>query len=230
MTRRQTVPTLRGDLSFNEIDLLFNLELEEDQLRDAASRVAANRKLEDVDYWRKRSGWYDDDESMREYNKGVHTSTYGVDDDFVAATKSSNSSAGGGLGIDSEMLKTAGQICGALVGIVVLVMLVRAITRGSTRRKKAKAESSGSTARSGKRSGSRRRSSSRSRSKSRTRSRSRRTKESGGDGATGENYELMEDNKSANSRPRSRPRSRSKARSRSKSRSRPSSRREEMLV
>jgi len=228
MTRRQTVPTLRGDLSFNEIDLLFNLELEEDQLRDAAPRVAANRKLEDVDYWRKQSGWYDDDESMREYNDGVHTSTYATNDDSVVATKSSNSSAGGGLGIDSEMLKTAGQICGALVGIVVLVMLVRAITRGSTRRKKA--DSSGSTARSGKKSGSRRRSSSRSRSKSRTRSRSKRAKESGGDGATGENYELMEDNKSANSRPRSRPRSRSKARSRSKSRSRPSSRREEMLV
>lgn len=225
MTRRQTVPTLRGDLSFNEIDLLFDLELEEDQLRDAARRVAANRKLEDVAYWRKRSGWYDDDESMKDYNDGVYGTYYTIDDDYAASTKSSNSSAFG-LGIDSEMLKTAGQISGALVGIVVLVMLVRAITRGSTRRKKAKAESSGSTARSGKRSGSRRRSSSRSRSKSRTRSRSRRTKESGGDGATGENYELMEDNKSANSRPRSR----SKARSRSKSRSRPSSRREEMLV
>jgi len=224
MTLRRT---WQDDIDFSEMDMLFDLELEEQQLRIAARRVASNRKLEDVDYWRKRSGWYDDDTSMVEYNSGVYNSYYSIDDDYVDSTSSSSSSSssgGGGIGLNSDILKTALQILGALVGVVILVMLVRAITRGSARRKSADGDRS--TARS-KRAG-RRRSTSRSRSKSRTRSRSRRARDSGG-GGTGavgdENYELMED-KSTNSRTRSR----SKARSRSKSRSRPSARREEMLV
>lgn len=216
MTRRQALQA--GHEDYNEIDMLFDLELEEEQMRIAARRLAANRKLEDVEYWRKRSGWYDDDESMREYNSGVYNSYYSIDDDQISG--SSSSSAEGGFGIDAELLKTAGQICGALVGIVVLVMLIRAITRGSARRKKGDAAASSST----RNKRGRRRSSSRTRSKSRTRSRSSRRAKEGSGGATDENYELMDDNKTP------RPRSRSKARSRSKSRSRPSSRREEMLV
>jgi len=160
MARRQR---LRAGLDFNEVDTLFDLELEEHQLRVAARRVAANRKLEDVDYWREHSGWFDDDESMKEYNTGVYTSLYSIDDNE------------GGMDLNSNLLRTAGQICGALVGVLILVVLVRAFSRTSTSTKK----------------GNRRRSASRSRSKSRTRSRSRRRERE----AKIDNYELMENSK-----------------------------------
>jgi len=119
MTRRKT---LRTGFDFNEIDMLFDLELEEQQLRVAALRVASNRKLEDVDYWRKHSGWFDDDESMKEYNTGVYTSYYSIDDDHE-----------GGMGID---FKPAYQICGVLVLFVILVVVVRKFTHTSTRQKR----------------------------------------------------------------------------------------------
>eukprot|EP00555_Chaetoceros_dichaeta_P000031 CAMPEP_0198277786 /NCGR_PEP_ID=MMETSP1447-20131203/66037_1 /TAXON_ID=420782 /ORGANISM="Chaetoceros dichaeta, Strain CCMP1751" /LENGTH=224 /DNA_ID=CAMNT_0043972839 /DNA_START=236 /DNA_END=910 /DNA_ORIENTATION=+ len=216
---------LQDALDLTETDMLLDLELEEQQLRIAARRVAANRKLEDVEYWRQKSGWYDDDTSMMDYNSGVYSTNYAIDDDY--SDDNSSSSSSGGMGLDSDILHTALTICGALVGMVVLIMLVRAVTRGSARRNSADGDHS--TNRS-KRGTNRRRSASRTRSKSRTRSRSsRRTKESG-DGASAAvedgNYELMEENKSQGSRHRSR----SKGRSRSKSRTRQSSRREEMLV
>lgn len=200
--------------------MLFDLQLEEQQLRVAARRVAANRKLDEVEYWRKRAGWYDDDESMSEYNNGIYNSYYSIDDDnnLSEASSESLSGEGGGLNFNTDIIKTVGQVAGALLGVILLFMLVRAISRGSARRKKS---DTGEKPR--KRSGSRRRSTSRSRSKSRPRSRSKRS----GNGGTGDdNYELMEEGKKESSRPRSR----SKARSRSKSRSRPSSSRREELV
>lgn len=212
---------LRDSQDFDEVDMLFDLQLEEQQLRVAARRVAANRKLDEVEYWRKRAGWYDDDESMSEYNNGIYNSYYSIDDDnnLSEASSESLSGEGGGINFNTDIIKTVGQVAGALLGVVLLFMLVRAISRGSARRKKG--GDSGEKPR--KRSGSRRRSTSRSRSKSRPRSRSKRS----GNGGTGDdNYELMEEGKKESSRPRSR----SKARSRSKSRSRPSSSRREELV
>merc|ERR1740124_149725 len=163
MTRRQRLRATSQDL--HEIDTLFDLklELEEQQLRVAARRIATNRELEDVDYWREHSGWFDDDEPMKEYNTGVYTSLYSIDDNE------------GGMDLNSNLLRTAGQICGALVGVLILVVLVRAFSRTSTSTKK----------------GNRRRSASRSRSKSRTRSRSRRRERE----AKIDNYELMENSK-----------------------------------
>merc|ERR1740124_2160422 len=116
---------------------------------------------------------------MQEYNNGVYSTYYGIDDDGTAASPSASSAVGNF--IDADMLKTAGQICGALVGIVILVMLVRAITRGSARRKKGDTTSSSTR---GKDKRGRRRSSSRTRSKSRTRSRSSRRAKEGAAGAT----------------------------------------------
>jgi len=225
---------LQDALDFTEMDMLFDLDLEEQQLRIASRRVAANRKLEDVDYWRQKSGWYDDDTSMIDYNSGVYSTNYAIDDEEYSLSDdgtSSSKSSSGGMGLDSAILRTALTICGALVGVVVLVMIVRAVTGRSAKRKGGKsgksADGDHSTSRS-KRGTSRRRSASRTRSKSRTRSRSsRRTKESG-DGASAAvedgNYELMEENKSQGSRHKSR------SKGRSKSRTRQSSRREEMLV
>ena len=39
-----------------------------------------HRRLdEDVDYWRKRAGWADDDETMKNYNQGVYNTYYNGD-------------------------------------------------------------------------------------------------------------------------------------------------------
>jgi len=204
MTLRQS-QALQDVLDFNEMDMLFDLDLEEQRLRIAARRVTANRKLEDVeanvDYWRAKSGWYD------------------IEDDDGDDSTSSSSSSG--------IMPTALTICGALVGIVVLVMLVQAITRGSARRKVANGDSS--TNRS-KRGTSRHRSKSKTRSRS-----SKRTREGVGSSAAGEggNYNLMEEKKSKEKKSKassSKPRSKSKGKSRSKSRPRQGSRRQEMLV
>jgi len=197
--------TSQAELDKNIIDLLFDLELEEGELNHAARRIV-KRKLDDVDYWRKRAGWYDDDISMTEYNSGVYNSYYSIDDDDSTSSTSSGSDNSSGISFDSGMITTVLQICGALAGIAVLFMLIRAISRGSVQRKKKTDERSSRR----KRSSSRRRSGSRSRSKSRTRSRSKRR-------ASSDDYELMEEKSQ---------RSRSKGRSRSKSRSR----KEEMLV
>ena len=49
----------------------------------------------DVDYWRKRAGWMDDDASMSDYNQGVYNTMYGVsgDDDDGATSSSSRGGA-----------------------------------------------------------------------------------------------------------------------------------------
>jgi hypothetical protein len=39
------------------------------------------RRLEDVAYWRKRAGWFDDDVSMQKYNNGVSSTYYELGDD-----------------------------------------------------------------------------------------------------------------------------------------------------
>jgi len=189
---------LQDVLDFNEMDMLFDLDLEEHRLRIAARRVTANRKLEDVEanvnYWRAQAGWSDIEA-----------------EDGDDSTPSSSS---------SSIMPTALIICGALVGIVVLVMLVQAITRGSARRKVANGDSFTNRSNRG-------RSQHRSKSKTRSRS-SKRTRESGGvSSAAGEggNYNLMEEKKSKASS--SRPRSKSRGRSRSKSRPRQDSRRQE---
>ena len=60
----------------------------------------SHRRLEDVDYWRKRAGWADDDETMKSYNQGVYN-TYYMGDNANAINGSggrgNNSKSGGGI-------------------------------------------------------------------------------------------------------------------------------------
>ena len=239
----------KGKLIFNaenmsETDKEFALDIEEDALRrhfEGNSKQYNVRKLEDVDKWRKRAGWFDDDESMAEYNKGVYNSYYSIDDDFVSSrsSKSKSSNSNFGLFKTDDILTALAQITGALLGLMILVMLIRAITRGSAKKKRSRngreeREPSRTRSKSKSRSESRSRRSrsksvSRSRS-SRSRSRARRAKDT--ESSDGD-YQLMDDGRSSKSRSsrsrsrNSRSRSRSKARS---SRSKSRSRREELLV
>lgn len=187
------------------------------------------RSLEDVDYWRKRAGWFDDDQAMKDYNTGVHSTYYSADDDMTPSNGKS------GLGpalfgsLSSGLLV---KISLGIAGVVFLFMIIRAMSiRSSTRqRTSSKKTSSRSMSRSRRSESRSRRSSSRSRSKSKprsSRSKSRTRRREGSDG----DYELMSDDGEKSRRSRStRSRSKSKTRrsSRSKSRTRPN--REEMLV
>lgn len=158
------------------------------------------RRNEDVDYWRKRSGWFDDDETMRSYNNGVYD-TYYLDGD-----KSSHRSSGKGGGFmssSSSMAKTAIKVLAVLVALGLAILLYRTLTRKSDEKEESDKK--------------KKRSDSRTRSSSKSRSRSRVKNENG-------DYEKMDDEeKSARSKRSSRSRSKSK-RSRSRSRARSRSR------
>ena len=174
------------------------------------------RRTEDVDYWRKQAGWYDDDISMNEYNQGVYGRYHANDgdDNFQSSSGYSGESAnsgtqrvGGSNGFAAFM-----KIGAIILSLVFLMLLYRAISRrASSSSRKVGSSSKTGTA------DTKRRTRSRSRS-SRSRSRSRRH------GTSGTNYELMDEKseKSKGSRSRSRSRRRSKSKSRrsaSKSRS-----------
>jgi len=161
------------------------------------------RELEDVEYWRERSGWFDDDESKLEYNTGVYDTYYNPDGDGSGGGGAANFLKGGN--VVSMFLK----ITAIVVAIALIVLIFRA-----TQRKSSSSKRSSSSRRD--RSDSSRRSRSKS-SSGRSRSRSKR----GGD-----SYNLMEEEGSKKSGRSSRSRSRrsrsrnSSSRSKSKSKKR----------
>jgi len=175
------------------------------------NKVNLRRRTEDVDYWRKRAGWFDDDVSMQEFNSGVYDTYYQLDDDAAIRARQNASSKNKLMGAGSTGLMTFLKIGAAVLVVVFAVLLFRAVNRRSASSRKISSSSKHSTT------DSKHRPRSRSRS-SRSRSRSRRQTSSSA------NYELM-DEKSERSKRSSRSRSRSrrhstgrKSRSRSKSR------------
>eukprot|EP00537_Pseudo-nitzschia_pungens_P006665 CAMPEP_0172366478 /NCGR_PEP_ID=MMETSP1060-20121228/15538_1 /TAXON_ID=37318 /ORGANISM="Pseudo-nitzschia pungens, Strain cf. cingulata" /LENGTH=203 /DNA_ID=CAMNT_0013090355 /DNA_START=46 /DNA_END=657 /DNA_ORIENTATION=- len=152
------------------------------------------RRTEEVDYWKQKAGWFDDDISMKEYNTGVYDTYYAGD----ASGSNVNRKT------PDTQLSTGLKIAAAVLSIVVAIVVFRVLSRRSSKKKvsstgkhKSSSESRSHRSRSRSRSG-------------RSRSRTRRT-------GTASNYELMDD-KSDRSRKSGRSRSRSR-RSRSKSRS-----------
>jgi hypothetical protein len=163
------------------------------------------RRNEDIDYWRERAGWFDDDVSMKEFNSGVYDTYYHTDDDGAAHRTSSTSAVGGG----GQGLSTFLKIGAAIVAVGLAVLLYRALSRRtpSTSRKVGSSKNAPSDSKT--------RSRSRSRS-SRSRSRSRRTPSSAPNGTSASNYELMDEKSEARSRKSSRSRSRSRKNSKSR--------------
>ncbi|GKY93040.1 hypothetical protein MPSEU_000272300 [Mayamaea pseudoterrestris] len=168
------------------------------------------RRTEDIEYWRQRAGWFNDDESMREYNQGVYDTYYEIDDDGSGRNHRSRL----GSSKQREIAKNVLKVTAVLVALGLLVLMCKTLMRrlGSSKREKV---SSDSKSRSG-----------RSKSRSRSRSRSRKTSDN--------NYELMDEDgsrskRSSRSKSRTR-RSRSRSRQRSSSKSRPEKKREEEPV
>lgn len=205
-----------------------------------------HRKLEDVDYWRKRAGWYDDDAKMTEYNQGVYDTYYSVTDDQVSQGGSGSSTTTSFFG-SGDVITSSIKVFAGIVGLAIFLLLVRALRRRSSGGKK-KSTRRGfggvdpdtlTRSQSSKgRSSSRARSASRARSKSgerlkrsRSRSRARRHKE---EEDSGKDYNLMEEGeKEKESKSSSRSKSRDKkrsSRSRSRARKESSGRKESMLV
>lgn len=193
-----------------------------DQLQVEHSAAATQKRPnlrrradEELSYWRKRAGWYDDDQSMRAFNNGVYDTYYQIDDDQVAK-KTGTTSKNGAKGAQHPGLSMFLKVASVAVAIAILLLICRAISRRGPSKKSAKdGKSSKSRSDSKSRSG---RSSSRSRSGNSVsgrsqsgRSRSRSRKSSGAS-----HYELMDDKTETQSRRSTRSRSRSR-RSRSRS-------------
>ena len=168
------------------------------------------RRAEEIEYWRQRAGWFNDDESMRDYNQGVYDTYYEIDDD---GSGGSHHRTRLGTRKQKEIAKKVLSVLAIVVALSLLFVMLRALMRRLASSKRDKS-SSDSRSRSG-------------RSKSRSRSRSRTRK-------TGADYELMEEDgsrskRSSRSKSRTR-RSRSRSRQRSSSKTRPEKKREEESV
>jgi cytoskeletal protein RodZ len=178
-------------------------EVELEYLSISEQSLLRRRRLEDVDYWRKRAGWFDDDEAMKEYNSGVYDTYYGLDDDKTRTGGSRKKAAA-----NSKLAKNALIVLAVIIALGLSFLMARVISRrldgGKEKKKKSSSERS------------------RSRSRSRSKSRSRKEKERGADAP---DYDLMEDEEKEERGSRKSSRSKSKSRrSRSRSRTRASSR------
>lgn len=89
-----------------------------------------HRKLEEVEYWRQRTGWYDDDVSMREYNAGIHDGYYRSEDDDMGTTSSSGS--GLQVGALGGIATTVTKVVMGLLALIMVILFVRAIRRRMT--------------------------------------------------------------------------------------------------
>ena len=139
-----------------------------------------HRRLdEDVDYWRKRAGWADDDETMKKYNQGVYNTYYSGGDGSTINAHGGKSSS------KKAVMDHMGWILGLSSTIIFLLLLLKCCssapkTKGS-RSRTSSVKSNRDSSRSirdkhsdRRRSRSRSRAASgRSRSKSRTRSKSK---------------------------------------------------------
>lgn len=194
------------------------------------------RRVEEIDYWRKRAGWFDDDVSMREFNNGVYDTYYQIDDD--AAIEYGGKKKTSGVGGNHKGLNTFLKVASALLALALCLLVFRAITRRASPAKKQSKDGKSSKSRSESKSRSGRSSSSRSRSGRSTsgRSRSGRSRSRSRKSSSASNYELMDDKTDAQSRKSSRSRSRSRrsrsrsSRTRSKSKSRASESTKEVVL
>lgn len=77
------------------------------------------RRLEDVEYWRQRAGWFNDDESMKEFNEGVTNND--------ATKKEDNAIDGKSRG--TQMAKNAVKVACIVVALGLSILMFRAIMR-----------------------------------------------------------------------------------------------------
>jgi hypothetical protein len=149
------------------------------------------RRLEDVAYWRKRAGWYDDDAVKSAYNSKVLSSSTNYNDDMYSSGSSSSSKFR-----MKDIFNTAAQIMGAFVVMGMLILFIRAMRTVPKSRKRGRESS-------------RSRSRSRSKSKARSRSKSRSSRKL-------DEYQLMEEKSNRSSRSKSSSRSKKEKSGRSK--------------
>lgn len=195
MSEHKASRSLRGSLQ-NSLDfapVMDNTDFQNEEQTPIMDMDMEIRRLEEVAYWRKRAGWYDDAD--------------GGDDDFVPSGVSSSggsSSSGGGSGSIGDYA-IAFKIVGGFVAFIVMVFLAKQFSNLGRSSSKKSSKDRGSDNKEG-RSSSRPSSRSNSRSASRTRSKSR-------------SRSLTKEVSRARSRSRSRARGdvkRSRSRSRSK--------------
>mmetsp|Transcript_44421 Transcript_44421/g.107454 ORF Transcript_44421/g.107454 Transcript_44421/m.107454 type:complete len:213 (-) Transcript_44421:2373-3011(-) len=70
--------------------------------------INLRRRVEQVDYWKQRAGWFDDDYSMKEYNNGVYD-TYYTGNGGSSSGSSSSGSSSSSSGSDSSSSSSSGN-------------------------------------------------------------------------------------------------------------------------
>eukprot|EP00957_Ditylum_brightwellii_P093775 7140051-Ditylum_brightwellii.AAC.1 len=100
----------------SEQEVRASLEKMEEESRNA---LRHGRKLEDVNYWRQRAGWADDDATMANFNQGVYDTYYALGDDDSKSNAGSSSSSSGkseasakAAGNNSGMILTLAKVVG----------------------------------------------------------------------------------------------------------------------
>ncbi|KAL7485469.1 hypothetical protein ACHAW6_011076 [Cyclotella cf. meneghiniana] len=194
------------------------------------ARKSYSRNLEDVDYWRKRAGWADDDETMKSYNQGVYNTYYLGDNENNGGGSSSSSVSKKNNQSSIKLSDHLGWIIGLASALIFLILLVKCCSADPTEKSRKHRTSSSAKSRDSSRSLRDKHADRRSRSRSRARSKSRTRSKSRSRGEVIDDYKLMDgddDNhsrKSSKSKKSSRSRSRSKTRSKSRTRDRESKR------
>lgn len=169
-------------------------------------QLKIRRRLDDVDYWRKQAGWFDDDATMKQYNSRV----YGTNDN--GGTGGKIGTTGNSSNRSSENNNSTKGITGTVLVLLFIlsIVLVRAMQRRVVAIEESRDKAPSKTSRT------------RSLSRSRSMTRKRSSKKSGGDD---NDYKLMADSDGSKQSKRGkhkshRTSSRGRTRSRSKSRSR----------
>jgi hypothetical protein len=160
------------------------------------------RRTDEIDYWRKKAGWYDDDVAMQQYNNGQDYSGNGTSTNSGGDKNGSYNRSGSSGGISMKL-----KFIAATISIVIAVIVFQHLSKRS-RRKKASSAASGVS-----RVSRVSRSTSRSRTRSRSGSRTRRP--------PADDYHRMDDKKEPRTKskePRTQSDDRTARSSRSKSR------------
>ena len=92
------------------------------------------RHAEDVEYWRQRAGWFNDDETMKAYNEGVSSNSNSRGGNSGNSNKQSNNDDAVGSSSRSEKNIVKGAVKGlsVLVALGLALLLLRAIMRRMT--------------------------------------------------------------------------------------------------
>eukprot|EP00531_Pseudo-nitzschia_arenysensis_P008363 CAMPEP_0116142842 /NCGR_PEP_ID=MMETSP0329-20121206/15123_1 /TAXON_ID=697910 /ORGANISM="Pseudo-nitzschia arenysensis, Strain B593" /LENGTH=231 /DNA_ID=CAMNT_0003638103 /DNA_START=99 /DNA_END=792 /DNA_ORIENTATION=- len=146
---------MSSTMSMNSLLIEDRSKVDEDSNNNMNSgiRGSVRRRMEDVDYWMKQAGWYDDDEAMVAYNNGVYNTNYVGDGSSSSSSNGSSSSYSNRSSSSSSSSSSSGsqelpfglKIAAAVLSIVAAVVVFRVLSRRSGKKKSSSSSKSRSS-------------------------------------------------------------------------------------